>query len=339
MRKYYLLVFSVPLLVINICNCKRHNIGINDIPVICGCIREVESANGEYHSKTFISVFNRFSDSIMVDFLVDAGNSQAAPEYSKDKKHIAYINNTSGNSEIWVYDIITKINKQITNDKIDKSLPSWNYIGDKIYFVEVVNKKKIIVYVDVKKGKVEKLISSFNNDVFDPVIAPGDSLLLYVLAKNDSARHSSIRCYNILSHNDDSLLSLKGFIRNPQISPDGERILFEFVHENTGDKSCLMIYNIGAKKLKQLTANQYFWGGCWAPNGKYVLALYGTNYGHAMREANSGTFINFVGTRRFVLIPEDSREIRYERMKNYNFKEILPNGGRLNGWWPKTFSW
>ena len=111
------------------------------------------------------------------DITRTAGSNDREGCWSPDGKHIAYIGDQTGESEIWLYDTETGKTSQLTdnNDTYIRNI-EWTHDSGKIIYTD---RKNRIVAVDVASKTKKTLLTNPEGEIYDVAVAPDSNWIAY----------------------------------------------------------------------------------------------------------------------------------------------------------------
>jgi Tol biopolymer transport system component len=99
----------------------------------------------------------------------------------------------AGNSDIYIYDFKTKMEKPVANDTIRESAPSWSPDGKKLVYTVLTNLDSGIRFADlnlwvvnVQSGEKKEILKAEGAKMYNPVWAPVGNKIVYYLEKGDN---------------------------------------------------------------------------------------------------------------------------------------------------------
>ncbi|MBN1272975.1 MAG: PD40 domain-containing protein [Candidatus Aminicenantes bacterium] len=173
--------------------------------------------------------------------------------------------------DIWLFDLVKKKAKNITNDPANDSQPMW--VGDSIYFLSDRGpyQRYNIWTVDIKTGKTRQITQFKDFDIHFPAVGPSDIVFeaggkLYLLDLNtEKQKQVKIDLVTDQITLKPQKVNVSRLISNAGISPKGKRALFEARGE---------IFTVPAEHgvIRNLTASPGYAERypAWSPDGKYV---------------------------------------------------------------------
>jgi tricorn protease len=136
-------------------------------------------------------------------------------------------------SDIWIFNLGSLDAKRITDDPASEAYPMWH--GDRIYFLSDrgQEKRQNIWAYNTVDGSVRQ-VTEFNEfDIYDPSVGPSDmvfragSKLYRMDLESEVPEEVRINLATDLSSIQPRLKKVSGLIQSWQVSPDGNRALFE----------------------------------------------------------------------------------------------------------------
>lgn len=177
------------------------------------------------------------------------------PRYSPDGKSIVYISDKSGSDNIWIRDLKTKEETQLTKSKNQKyTSADWSPDGE--YIVGVRGRRNIKPYLYHKSGGAgAKLISSPNNlKTIDPAFSADGNLIYFSARTNAWNYNAQLPQYQLMTFNrtdgsTERIANRYGSSFTPTLSPDGNWLVYGSRFE---DKTGLVLRNLKTGKERWL---------------------------------------------------------------------------------------
>lgn len=174
------------------------------------------------------------------EIIGDVGFGNFYPAFSPDGKKLAYVSNKEADyfalSSIYLYDLETKQEKKLESGV--RSSLSWSPDGKKIYYAKTTPKNKywssfhdIYVY-DLEQEKETRL--TFGVRANSPSVSPDGASIAYVAGSDGTL---NLFVVDIAGEGHRQLTSFQngGQVYNPQWSPDGSRIVFDYSVKESRD--------------------------------------------------------------------------------------------------------
>ena len=168
------------------------------------------------------------------------------PSVSPDGRSIAYVSKISGNYDIWIMDISSRKNVQVTDDKGDESSPSWNPDGTRLLY----SLGGDIYTQEPDAVKATRLTNDeFNN--IEPAYSPQGDMIVFSSDRDGS--------YDLWIMRTDGtgmkkITMEKSNERSPAWSPDGSRIAYI---SNAGGEYNLWVLKLRVEKSEQAATVAY----------------------------------------------------------------------------------
>ncbi len=304
---------------------------------------------------TYLTIVN-IDDKCNFTLEVSIKGKYTDPSWSKDGKNIAIIIKKELNDELLIYNTTTKTVNAVCTRKSRKRKPVWDSHNN-IYFMQKENDNWEIALLDGKTNEVKTVVSDSIYDCMDPEVLPQINKLVYVLGKEESTLESILSNAPIMladiKNNTHTMLIQEGINRNPRISPDGTKMIYEHIcnvmYTKCFNMSSIEMYAFKEKTIISLTSEGSFYSPCWAKNGKHVYVLCGGNQGRYMRGKALGEIeYNEVGVRFFRIsinkkyqtkddMKKEKRNksfiLSYRDQKKENNKVFMS----INREWPNSF--
>jgi Tol biopolymer transport system component len=237
--------------------------------------------------------------------------ADAAPEWSPDRKLIAFHSTRDGNSEIYVMSAAGTGVTRLTKDPLFDRNPTWSPDGTKIVFEhgpEQYNARDL--YVMNADGTGVRRLTQSNADDFDPAWSPDGKRIAFA-----STRDGGIDVF-VMNADGSQVVNLTKTPESqefgPSWSPDGTGIAF---HSNRARRSGqrisqdIFVMNADGSGVQRVTTNAFDdYNPSWAPDGNEIA--FQTN-----RDRNPRMDIYYVSLRTHEEV----------RLTNFAGEHIVPN--------------
>lgn len=169
------------------------------------------------------------------------------PRYSPDGNSIVFVSDKSGSDNLWIKDLKTKEEKQLTKGNNQHHVSAdWSPDGD--YIVGVSGRRNIKPFMYHKDGGAgAKLISAPKNlKTIDPAFSADGNLIYFSTRRNAWNYNAQLPQYQISSFNRtdgsiENVVNRYGSSFTPTLSPDGNWLVYGTRFE---DKTGLVIRNL-----------------------------------------------------------------------------------------------
>ena len=199
--------------------------------------------------------------------------ADADPEWSPDRKLIAFHSTRDGNSEIYVMSATGTGVTRLTNDPLFDRNPTWSPDGTKILFehgAEQYNAREL--YVMNADGTGVRRLTQNAADDFDPAWSPDGKRIAFA-----STRDGGIDVF-VVNADGSQVVNLTKTPESqefgPSWSPDGTRIAF---HSNRARRSGqrisqdIFVMNADGSGVQRITTNAFDdYNPSWAPDGNEI---------------------------------------------------------------------
>jgi Tol biopolymer transport system component len=211
--------------------------------------------------------------------LTDAHTRSVAPRWSADGRWIAFVRGSPDRAALWVVDRDGARERAVTSGdpldgqvRLSDGVPEWSADtasgvlaaagiehvrgsartspdGSTIAFAMLVEGRSRIAFAPVRDGAVTRvdIVSRTPFDDTDPVWRPDGRGVVY---RRHEQGNVSVRRMFTISHADEAVLDLPGWIFSPQVGPDSETVVAILVDRRGAD---VVVRPIGAVQVQRLT--------------------------------------------------------------------------------------
>lgn len=230
------------------------------------------------------------------------------PRYSPDGKSIVYISDKSGSDNIWIRNLKTKEETQLTKSKNQKyTSADWSPDGE--YIVGVRGRRNIKPYLYHKSGGAgAKLISNPKNlKTIDPAFSADGNLIYFSARTNAWNYNAQLPQYQLMTFNrtdgsTERIANRYGSSFTPTLSPDGNWLVYGSRFEdktglvlrnlNTGNERWLA-YPVQRDEQESVASLGVLPGMDFTPDSKNIIASYGGKIYSISIASNKATEIPF----------------------------------------------
>jgi Tol biopolymer transport system component len=172
-------------------------------------------------------------------------------QWNPKNNSLVFVGDNSKQSDIFVYNLMTKKLQQITNDPYSDADPTWSNDGEKIYFASDrgdntdldsipddmrmqdvnISEKNMYVY-DMKTGTLKKFISDHDASVSNVVTSPDGKKVLFISDKNGI---NNVWLKNLETNEEYPITNSLDPINLLSLSADGKRLAFSALHDGGYD--------------------------------------------------------------------------------------------------------
>ena len=149
-------------------------------------------------------------------------NINAAYLWSPDSRYIVYLSRRTGTSDIWIVDVTTGEQRQLTNDIRDDNTPRWSPDGKWMAFISDRGGQTDLWLMPVEGGNATRLTNDRAVE-FNPRWTPDGTSITY----GQASVESELVLQPLGGGEPRVLLALSGYsIPSGDLSPDGKTILY-----------------------------------------------------------------------------------------------------------------
>ncbi len=272
---------------------------------------------------------------------VDGGLSKELPlptggfcSYSPDGKKLAYnrifrefrtwkYHRGGMADEIWIHDFETRETIQITDNDAQDIIPMW--IGDEIYFLSDRDRTMNLFVYNTSTKQIKKVTDFTEYDIKFP--SRGKNQIVfenggYIYKFNINTQEYikvDIQIANDIEYSRNELKDASKFIRGGDISPNGERVVFDA----RGEIFTLPAEHGITRNLTQ-TSNAHERESAWSPDSKHIAYLSDATGEYELY------IIKQDGTGKPVQLTQGTKTYLYNLMWSPDSKKILFSDRELN---------
>jgi len=207
---------------------------------------------------------------VIVGFALLSCSALALAQIMPFEGEIAYYSSRAGNLDLFLADVRTGREFQLTRDPADDLLAAWSPDGQHIAFVSLRDGNFEIYVMNADGGDVRRLTHNFSEDTA-PVWSPDGTRLAF----DTYSYQDGDKAISILNLDGSGLRRVRhsdgSYSLNPVWSPDSARVAF--YADDRRDPE-LFIAHMEDFTLQRLTRNQLNdWKPVWSPDGRW-LAYY-----------------------------------------------------------------
>ena len=204
-----------------------------------------------------------------------------SPRVSHDGNYVAFVRGLPDIADVYIKDLSTNKVRQVTNIKNSIDGFTWSNNDKSILLSANLDGSSSLWKIGLSGGSQQKVLSGINMN--DPFVSSAGNRLVYA----ETIVNSNIWKIDLKNPKKETMLISSSFNNfNPDISPDGEKIIF--LSDRTGNQN-LWICNKDGTNQTQLTFfnNSRRIGTCkWSPNGQEILITSNIDY---ILNASGGT--------------------------------------------------
>jgi Tol biopolymer transport system component len=188
------------------------------------------------------------------------------PEWSPDRRHIAFHTRRDGNLEIYVMNADGSAQTRLTNNPAPDTNPTWSPDGQRIAFESSRDLNREIYVMNADGTGVRRLTQNLADD-FDPSWSPDGSQIAFA---SDRDGNREIYVMNANGSGITRLTNDPATDYGPSWSPDGTRIAFHSNRNgNTSDIFVMESNGRGVVRLTKSPASDF--NPQWAPDGQEIV--------------------------------------------------------------------
>ncbi|UWX55874.1 hypothetical protein NYZ99_05660 [Maribacter litopenaei] len=271
------------------------------------------------------------------------------PRYSPDGKSIVFISDKSGSDNIWTLNLLSKEEKQITEEKKHNFFSAeWTPDGD--YIIGVKGRRNIKPHIYHKDGgSGSQLVGEPENiKLIDPAISPNGKLVYFSQRRSAWNYNAQLPQYQIGTYDMEDgemavITSKYGSAFTPTLSPDGKWLVYGTRYETetglilrdleTGNEEWLA-YPVQRDEQESIAPLGVLPAMSFTPDSKQLIASYGGKIYAISIEEKSAKEIPFsvdvaldMGPRLSFKYPiEDSKEAFATQIRD---AKPSPDGSKL----------
>ncbi|GIW21722.1 MAG: hypothetical protein KatS3mg068_0729 [Candidatus Sericytochromatia bacterium] len=206
----------------------------------------------------------------------DNMKSPFAFSVSPDSKKLAYISDKTGNSELYVKDLLSGKVTQMTETEADEGNPSWSSDSSNIIFhSNYFDKNK---YEILKMNYPPSAINNFSKFISDnflsllhPVYSPNGAYVLY--SELNEEGKISLKIYDNVQKTERELLSSENNPINGSWSPDSKKIIYWTSNNGIFEINIDGTSNKSINSFKNIRGTPFF-----SPDGKKIAISRGIGF-------------------------------------------------------------
>ncbi len=248
---------------------------VDDRPIAFISIRADGATFNIWSMKVGQTMTNEFVALDLQQLTFDAVD-KSEPEWSPDRSKLVYTApGNDGKTQIWVLDLETGAQTQITELEGSNLNPTWSPDGKQIAFSNFgrVTDVYAVYLMDADGANRQRLSLDFQET--DPKWSPDMEWLLYVIHANDHnfffwrnkiESYATPEPYDPTTH-----FGRMGEVDDPAFSKDGSYLAYTRVNEN---KKQIQIVNFASRgaEITMLTPNHFSeYQPCWSPDGQWIV--------------------------------------------------------------------
>ncbi len=179
---------------------------------------------------------------------------------------IAFSRYTITNWQIWVKNLDTGKEHQLTYSPVDKRSPQWQVAGKNIFY-RTANSE---IYIFDIKNKTERRLLQRFGAIMDQRCSKDEQKITFARLRPDLMDDSDIWISDLSGENARCLTNELGLQYCPVFSPDAKHIAF--VSSNKEGGQTIYIMDSGGKNKRELTRGRFFdVSPSFSPDGRYIL--------------------------------------------------------------------
>lgn len=231
-----------------------------------------------------------------------SGSDETFPAWSEDGKKLVFQSGKSGNSNIFLYNIMADTLIQVTDSTAKEQHPVFVPKSGKIAFDSQRDDSVYIYSIDTVTQKEEVI---FSRKIFcqEPTFSPSGRLLVFK-GYNRSSDSWQIFSYDLVYDNLNQLTHFKNKkVFRPQLSPNGKIILFATKDTFSPNSNSLNEINWYGEKVISIDTLPIL-SYCWSQNSFRIITILKNN-----NTFYSLTSLRKDGTSPYNLLNDSSTEI------------------------------
>ncbi len=179
------------------------------------------------------------------------------------RTRIAFVNNQSGNKEIYVMDYDGEGLKRLTNDRSIDLLPRFSPDGRRIAFTSYKDGNPDLFLLDLETGRASTLSDEQGLNIAGG-FSPDGSKLLMTLSRGKSP---NLYLKDLATGTLSRLTTHFGADSTPTFSPDARQTAF--VSDRSGNPQ-IYVLDLGTKQTRRLTNMNWCDSPAWSPTGEWI---------------------------------------------------------------------
>ncbi|UCG53701.1 MAG: PD40 domain-containing protein, partial [Candidatus Latescibacterota bacterium] len=195
--------------------------------------------------------------------VINEQGTQDPLSWAPDSKQITFANSSTGNMDIFTFDIFTGTLEQVTSDGSADTSPSWSGDGREIVFCSDRSGQTDIWVKNLTTGQLTQVTTDGAN--LYPAIAPGGRRIAWI------RRGEGVVIYDRLTGKRIVVESPRQVSFPPAWSPDG-RFIAVTAEDWGGADICLMTAD-GANMLVLAKSSEGEGMPCWSPDGEKMVIV------------------------------------------------------------------
>lgn len=176
---------------------------------------------------------------------------------------IAFVNNSTGNKEIYVVDYDGENLVKVTNDRAIALLPRWSNDGSRIYYTTYRYGNPDMFEINLKEGKI-KPFTTYQGLNIPGGFSPDGMTMVMTLSRGDDP---NIWTISATTKEIKKLLTRFGVCASPTYSPDGKQVAF--VSDRSGNPQ-IYVLELETQKIRRLTRLNWCDSPAWSPSGEWI---------------------------------------------------------------------
>ncbi len=176
---------------------------------------------------------------------------------------IVFVNNRSGDKELFVVDYDGENSQQLTRNKSINLFPRWRPDGKALAFTSYKDGNPDIFLYDLSRGKITPLMDRQGLNIPGGFSKDGAKLAATV----SRGKNPNIFVIDVDSRKSESITSHHGVDSSPTFSPDGQSLAF--VSDRAGNPQIHTI-ELATGRTRRLTRLNWCDSPSWSPTGEWV---------------------------------------------------------------------